>query len=222
MQSKIKLYLVEDHRLLRESFKKMLDDENDFRVLKDLSDGQDLFETLEIYKQHPDIILLDLQMPRMNGKQALIKIKEKYPEIKIIILSLNDSSSSIKELMRMGANAYIDKNADPKELFDVIREVYSKGFSITSKVTNALLNKTKPSTTANFIREELILASLSNYEISIIKLICNELTNDEIANYLSKSTRAIETARRRIMDKINVKNAAGVAKFAIANNIIEL
>lgn len=221
MSNKIKLYIAEDHRLLRESFKNFLDEQEDFKVLKDLSDGQELLDALEIHKIHPDIILLDLQMPHVNGKQALIKIKELYPAIKIIVLTLNDSSASIKEIMRMGANAYLDKNAGPEELFNAIRDVYNKEFALSSKVTNVLLNKTKFNSKSGFVREETILNSLSIYETNIIKLICNEFTNDQIAQHLSKSTRAIETARRRIMDKINVKNTAGIVKFAYTNNIIE-
>lgn len=220
----IKLFIADDHLLFRSAIRQTLETEPDFKILGEASNGSELLETLRKMQEHPDIILLDLQMPLMGGFEAFSNLAREFDHIRVIVLSMHDNQAHITEMVRLGVSSYLDKNTEPQELFNVIRSVHQHGSFFTTKITAAILNvahtKDQPYTKA--VRQVFSVSDLPQVDIAIIKLICEEKTNDEIAAELCLSRRTIEAKRQKILLKLNVKNSAGIVKFAFANNLIDM
>lgn len=221
----IKLFIADDHLLFRSAIRQTLETESDFEILGEASNGSELLNTLRTMQVHPDIILLDLQMPQMGGFETFSNLSREFDHIRVIVLTMHDNQAHITEMVRLGVASYLDKNTEPQELFNVIRSVYKHGSFFTPKITAAILNvahsKDQP-VHHKTVRQVLSVADLPAVDIAIIKLICEEKTNDEIAAELYLSRRTIEAKRQKLLLKLNVKNSAGIVKFAIANNIIDL
>ena len=207
--------MAEDHLLFRQGLTTLLKEYEEINVLFDASNGIELLD--ELKKSKPDVILLDIEMPIMNVKEALLKIKEKYPAIKVIMISSYYDDAYITEYLLLGAVGFLPKHCDIEKVIDAIFAVYEQGFYFDNNISKSLLAKLMKSKAVNPTLPNQIL---SNREIDILKLTCLEKTSKEISEELFISQRTVEWHRKQIMIKTKAKNVVGLVMYAIKNKII--
>ncbi len=219
MNSKIYIALVDDETLFREGIAKILNEYLQFQVIYSLSSGQELIDKLDAGSQYPDVIILDLKMKPLDGIETTKIIKQKFPESKIIIISSYYSPSFINYMVRLGVNAFLPKNINPKELIFSVDMVYEKGLYFTKeyaeafKVQNLQMPK-KP----HFDKNE----GITKKELEILKLICHGQTNQQVAKTTSRSVRTIEGHRQHLLDKTGAKNTAGLVVYALMHKLVDV
>lgn len=209
----IKLALADDQRLFRKGLVMLLSDMAGVRVVLECANGEELLKGLK--KTPVDIVLLDLEMPVMDGVETMHKLRAEHPALKVIILSSHDGENVIKHLMVLGANGYMPKNAEPDEIDMAIRSVAQTGYYFSDTVSNAMLHglvkgkKVKP-TFAD-------IDPLSERELEVLRGICQERTTAEIAGKLFVSPRTVEFHRNNLLLKTGARNTAGLVVYAMAN-----
>jgi DNA-binding NarL/FixJ family response regulator len=218
LMQKIKIILVDDEILFRKGISFLLQREENIEIIFEASNGDEIITFLNNNATHPDIILMDLRMPVINGIEATRTLNSLYPNIKIIALTSYNTQSFIANMIQLGAVGYLVKNAAPKEVIDTINEVYKKGYYYNEKVLE-IINQGKLSGISIDIDPE---NSLSKREEEILKLVCFQHNTSEIAEKLSLSPRTVDGHRYKIMIKTKSKNIAGIIIFALQNNIITL
>ncbi|PWK79909.1 LuxR family two component transcriptional regulator [Mucilaginibacter oryzae] len=212
----IKIAIADDYTIFRDGLKVGLAIDDNLEVILEAGDGEDLVKGLETHK--PDVIIMDLKMPVMDGMEATKLIKKKYPEIKIVVVTMYDDEKFVIHLMEIGASGYLLKNADADEIRKAVYSVYETGYYFNNVVSNALLKKLvikgniKPS-----FKEGV---ELTEREQDVLKLICAEKTAVEMGQQLFLSPRSVEGIRQRLIDKVGVRNTAGLVMFAVKNGII--
>jgi DNA-binding NarL/FixJ family response regulator len=215
----IKVAIADDHKIFRSGVINTLIPYDNISFIFEADDGLHLLQIMET--QQPDVILMDLKMPNMDGIEATIKVKEKYPDVKIIILTMYEDDNFIVHLVENGANAYLLKNAEPEEIYEAICTTFEKGFYFNENVNLALLKKVLHKNKQQFkptLKNEI---QLNDREQEVLKLICNELTTQEISEQIFLSPRTVEGIRQKLLEKINVKNSVGLVLYAFRNGLIE-
>lgn len=215
----IKVAIADDHKIFRSGVINTLIPYEDISFVFEADDGLHLLQSMET--QQPDVILMDLKMPHMDGIEATVKVKEKYPDVKIIILTMYEDDNFIVHLVENGANAYLLKNAEPEEIYEAICTTFEKGFYFNENVNLALLKKVLHKNKQQFkptLKNEI---QLNDREQEVLKLICNELTTQEISEQIFLSPRTVEGIRQKLLEKINVKNSVGLVLYAFRNGLIE-
>ena len=215
----IKVAIADDHKIFRSGVINTLIPYENISFVFEADDGLHLLQIMET--QQPDVILMDLKMPNMDGIEATIKVKEKYPDVKIIILTMYEDDNFIVHLVENGANAYLLKNAEPEEIYEAICTTFEKGFYFNENVNLALLKKVLHKNKQQFkptLKNEI---QLNDREQEVLKLICNELTTQEISEQIFLSSRTVEGIRQKLLEKINVKNSVGLVLYAFRNGLIE-
>jgi two-component system, NarL family, response regulator DegU len=217
---KITIAVADDHALFRKGLVGLLEDFGFVEHVYEAANGLELIELLKIADPLPEIVLLDLRMPVMDGVEATEKIKELFPEVKIIILTMQDDESFILHMIEKGINSFLLKNVEPEELERVIKTLQTREFYFNEKlsdmVVKALYSKGKK--TSSIYYDSLF----TEREIEILKLICEELTNQEIADKLNVSKRTIDGHRTSLFEKSGVKNTAGLVIYAVKNGIYKI
>ncbi len=219
MNRNIKLVLVDDEQLILEGIKMLLSAQTNISVDYSATSGNEILEYLENLKTNnfPDIAMIDVQMQPMDGFELVEILKKKYPELKIIILSSHYKSSVLGYMVKLGVSAFLPKNSDKKTFIEAIEMVAQNGMYFTKEDHEMLLSyMNTPSRKKSLFENE---ETLSNREIDVVKLICQEKTNQEIADILFLSPRTVESHRQRILDKIGAKNTVGIVIYAIINSI---
>lgn len=216
MISQIKIAIVEDEHLVRKGFSLLLEKEKNLRVLFEGEDGDELIEYLDNNKNHPDIVLMDIRMKRLNGIETTKIMSEKYPDIKTIILSSLKSNYLVEQLTFYGAAAYLAKNSNPKLVVETINRVYNNGISFDPDVMRIIVNM------KNFKSDKTnkLFSGLSDREIEILNLICNQYSTKEIADKLCLSERTVEGHRKRMLEKTDSKNMVGLIVWGIKNQVL--
>ena len=219
METKIKIVLADDEILFRKGISFLLGREKNMEIIFEASDGAELISFLKESKIHPDIIVMDLKMPILNGVEATKIIHKDFPEIKIIALTGYNSKSFVANMINVGAVSYLVKNATPQELLRTVREVAAKGFYYDEFVMqniqeNVVNNK--------YTRSHFDTNFLSSRELEVLKLICEQKNTAEIAEKLFISPRTVEGHRNNLLLKTECKNVAGLVVYAIQNEIITL
>lgn len=217
---KIKIALADDEQLFREGISFLLQRENNFEVLFEAKNGQELIDTLNA-KNIPDVILMDLKMPILNGIETTKIIHKKYPSIKIIALTSYDGKSFITNMIDVGASSYLLKNTSPKVVIHTINQVFEKGFYYDEKVLKTI-QETIHSSSGKKIKNDLNENLLSKREREVLELICTQLTTGEIAEKLFISKRTVEGHRKSLLEKTASKNVAGLVIYGIQKKLIEL
>ncbi|RTY94281.1 response regulator transcription factor [Flavobacterium sp. GSP27] len=213
----IQIILVDDEILFRKGISFLLERETNIEIVFEASNGDELISYLRSTKNHPDIIIMDLKMPILNGVEATKIIHKEFPEIKIIALTSYDSKSFVANMIDVGAVSYVIKNATPQELLTTVNEVALKGFYYTEYVmkiiqTNILnTRKTKSNFDSGF---------LSVRELEVLKLICYQKSTLEIAEQLFISPRTVEGHRNNLLLKTESRNIAGLVVYAVQNEIM--
>jgi DNA-binding NarL/FixJ family response regulator len=187
------------------------------QILFGAGNGLEVIEKLKIHRV--DVLLLDLNMPIMEGTQTLQYVREHYPGIHVLILSSDYSDLYIRKYMQLGARGYLSKDFDYETILDAIRSVYQQGFFFHDKVSRVLLAELIAKRTISIHKSP---DPMSNREIEIIHLICREKTNFEIGQALSISVRTVQNHRLRINKKTGAKNAVGILVYALKNGLYHL
>lgn len=215
--SKIKIAIADDYKIFREGLKVGLSSDDALEVVLEADNGEDLLKGLETIT--PDIILMDLKMPLMDGMEATREVRKKYPSIKVLVVSMYEDDKFIIHLMENGANGYLLKNTEPDEIRRSIYSVHENGYYFNDLVNKALLkklvlkNNLKPSFNQN--------VELTEREQEVLKLICEEKTAAEIAKEIFLSPRSVEGIRQRLIEKVGVRNSAGLVMFAVKNGLVD-
>ncbi|MBV8328544.1 response regulator transcription factor [Chryseobacterium sp.] len=222
MSSQIKIALIDDEQLILEGVKMLLSNEKNISVCLTADNGPDFITDLEKLSEDefPDIALVDVQMKPMNGFELVEILKERYPDLKIIILSSHYKTSILGYMVKLGVSAFLPKNSNKKTFIDAITMVDKNGVFFTAEDHQMLFTYMNSSAKKNSLFETE--DELSEREKDVVKLICQELTNNEIGEKLFISPRTVESHRQRILEKIGAKNTVGIVIYAIVNNIYAL
>jgi DNA-binding NarL/FixJ family response regulator len=212
--STIKILLVDDHQIIIDGLKSVMKNTNDISVVGEANNGREAIRLLSIL--NVDVVLMDIDMPVMNGIEALKEIKRNLVGVKVIILSMHQESAMIKNLISIGADGYLLKNTNQDELVEAIRKVAGGKPCFSSGVTMSLLNETKNNSKSVDSQTE----ALTEREIEILKLIAEGFSNKEIGSKLFISHRTVDTHRTNLMKKLNTNNIAGLISFAIKNGFV--
>ncbi|MEL6625905.1 MAG: response regulator transcription factor [Bacteroidota bacterium] len=209
--------LVDDHALFRQGMARMISEMEGIAIAFEAENGQELLDQLN--HDVPDLILLDLEMPEMDGITALPLVREKYPSITILILSMYNDDHFIAHLMEKGANGYLLKDASLDEVEMGIRTASEAGFYFNDRVSKVMLNTLVK---RNKIKPTLAFqVELTGRESDVLKLICQEKTTAEIAETLFLSPRTIEGYRNRLLEKTGARNTAGLVVFASKQGLLD-
>lgn len=215
------IIIVDDHAVVREGLRLLLGAEQDIKILGEASDGNEVIEMVNnLYPAMPDIIIMDIVMPRLNGIESTRLLKKKYPLIKIIVFSAYDSSEYISQTLRAGANGLLSKESSSAELILALRDVYSGNRYLSKKIAEKII-ETHISVPEGYADDSPV-NRLSFREKEILRLVVKENTNAEIAKKLFISQKTVETYRSRMMKKLGVRGIPGLIKFAIEHSLISV
>lgn len=211
----IKLALADDQTLFRKGLAILLREMENVEVTLECAHGADLLNALAVVPV--DIVLLDLEMPVMDGKETMRRIREEHPGLKVIVLSMHADEGSIVALMELGANGYVLKTAEPEEIENAIRSVAESGYYFSDRVSRLMLH--------GLVKERKVQPTfsesdtLTEREQEVLQLICQELTTTEIAGKLFLSPRTVEGHRNNILLKTGARNTAGLVVFAMTKGL---
>jgi len=214
----IKVLIADDHVLYRAGVKTALSTKKDIKVIAEADNGMHLLNMLKMIQ--PDVILLDIQMPVMDGIGALPEIKKNWPHIKVIMLTMMDDHSMITKLMELGANSYLSKTSDSEIIYEAIKTCFEQEYYFNSLTNKALLTNLKQRNNVmpqKFAPQE---ANLNDKEMLILRLMCEEKSTREIADIVDLSPRTVEAIRDKLKVKTGAKSTAGLIMYAVKNNIL--
>jgi DNA-binding NarL/FixJ family response regulator len=216
MMFKTKIALADDEVLIRKGIRAILEQEDNFEVIFEASNGTELLDFLTATKDLPEIILMDIKMPELNGLEASKTLIKKFPNIKIIALSSYNSTVFISNMIEAGAVCYLSKSTHPNQLVANINQVIQNGFYFEDYMMEFIdkgLNKTKTVFDENF---------LTKRERQVLKLICEQNSATEIGIKLDISARTVDGFRNSLLFKTDSKNVIGLVVFALQNNLYSL
>ena len=214
----IKIILADDHQILLDGLSTQIEKEEGIELIGQAKNGKEAIEQVNILQ--PDVLVMDIDMPVLNGLDALEKIKQKHPELKVILLSLLMDKAVIQKAIKSGVDGYLFKDESTKELFHAIRRVASGNPYFSGKISLVLAEKKKashPNTQVDHARLQL----LTPREVQILRAVAEGFSSTEIAEQLFISARTVETHRRNIMEKLEVPNMARLIVFAVRNGLVE-
>lgn len=208
--------VTDDHSIFRQGLKMALSDDMELSCIGEASNGRELLQLLQV--RQPDVILLDLKMPVMDGMEATKEIRRNYPDIKILILTMHDDEQLVLHLLETGANGYLIKNADAEEIKLALYACKENGFYFSDYVSSLMLRsiveKKKPA--AQF-REQVVL---NDRERDVLLLICEGQTAAEIGNRIFISPRTVEKIKTSLYEKIGARNNAGLIMYAVKQGMV--
>lgn len=216
LERPVRVVVADDHTLFRKGLTMILSELENVEVSFDASNGKDVLNYLK--SNNADIVLLDLDMPVMDGWETSKKILSKFPGIHIIIISMNDSLEVIAELIEIGVHSYLVKTAEPHEVKKAIQSVMSNDFYYNHLVSKALRQNFQKQSVHR--PDNIEASNLSKREVEVLELICQELTVKEISEKLFLSEQTVLTHRKHLMKKIQAKNAVSLVRYAIQNKIV--
>jgi len=213
----ISIYIVDDHKVFRDGVASLVKYEEDMEVVGSAGTVQAFMS--EIESINPDVILMDISIGEDDGTIATKWIKEINPETKVLILSMHHEDKYIQKVLEAGANGYLLKDAGTKEMMQAIRSIATGNSFYSQKISDAMVQQL---IRGNEPPKKLPNKKLTPRELEILKLIAEEKSNQEIANSLFISIRTVDTHRRNLLEKLQVKNTAGLVRYAIQQGIVEL
>ncbi len=212
----IRVVIVDDHKIIRDGIKSMLQSESDIQIVGEVEDGKSALKLLG--SKDVDVVLSDISMPTMSGEELVKNIHQHHPGVRVLVLTMHEEEEYIRKLIDAGAAGYILKNTGGEELVKAIRSVFEGKNYFSNEVYSKLImgdssRKTKDGESGD--------VHLTKREIEVLKLIADELKNHEIAEALFVSTRTVDTHRRNLLQKLNVKNTAGLVRYAVKAGIVD-
>jgi DNA-binding NarL/FixJ family response regulator len=213
----IKLAIADDHKIFRDGIKMALRDKEYLKVLWEAEDGKDLMHKLKI--KQPDVLLMDIRMPQLDGIDAISLIKREHEHTKIIVLTMYDDQELVTKMMEIGANAFLTKTTDAEEIYQAIITCMNEDFYFNDLVNKAVLLKLQHKKTVRQFYPTPV--KFSEKELRILKCIADDKTTDEISKEVFLSPRTIETIRQNMKQKVGAKTIAGLVMYAMRNRLLE-
>ena len=211
----IKVAMADDHILLRNALAALINNSGECSVIFECSNGNDLINKIKTGTP-PDVVILDLNMPEMDGHQTALYLQKNHPEIKILMLTMYDSELALIRLLKAGVKGFMKKDIHPTELMHAIQSVHTQGYYYSAQTSSKLASLFRDETSAQSIDKIL----LSEIELEFLKHVCSELTYKEIAVQLKMNPRAIDGMRDNLFTKLDVKSRVGLAMYAIKHGIV--
>lgn len=213
----IKVAIADDHKIFRDGIKMALSGKEYLKIIWEAEDGKDLIHKMKI--KLPDVLLMDIRMPEMDGINAISLLRKEYEEVRIIVLTMYDDQEMIARMMEMGANAYLTKTTDPEEIYNAILTCMNDDFYFNDLLNKAVLMKLQQKkTTRQFYPNPV---KFTEKEINILKLIALDKTTEEISKEVYLSPRTIETIRQNMKTKVGAKTIAGLVMYGMRNKLID-
>ena len=211
----IKVAMADDHILLRNALAALINNSGECTVIFECSSGNDLINKIKTGTP-PDVVILDLNMPEMDGHQTALYLQKNHPEIKILMLTMYDSELALIRLLKAGVKGFMKKDIHPTELMHAIQSVHTQGYYYSAQTSSKLASLFRDETSSQSIDKIL----LSEIELEFLKHVCSELTYKEIAVQLKMNPRAIDGMRDNLFTKLDVKSRVGLAMYAIKHGIV--
>jgi DNA-binding NarL/FixJ family response regulator len=213
----IRLAIADDHKIFRDGIRMALKNRDFIKIIWEADDGKDMMHKLRI--KTPDILLMDIRMPEVDGIHALQLIRKEYEEVKIIILSMYDDKETITKMMEHGANAFLTKTTDPDEIYKAIISCMNEDFYFNDLVNSAVLLRLQQKKSVRKFYPTAI--KFNEKELKILKLISEDKTTEEISEHVFLSPRTVETIRQNMKTKVGAKTIAGLLMYAMRNKLLE-
>lgn len=211
----VKIAVVDDHRLFRLGLIALIESYgSQYRVILDANDGQEFLERIDP-NNVPDLLLLDENMPYMSGYETAVALKEKYPKVKVLIITMIEEEEKLIRMLKIGVNGYLSKDVEPDELKEAIETIVKKGFYYTDYLTGKLIQMV-----GDKVNKKKTNPILSEQELRVLKFICRDFSYKQIAEEMDLSIKTVETYRVSLFDKLNVKSRVGLVMYAVKNGII--
>ncbi|MGZ3777238.1 MAG: response regulator transcription factor [Mucilaginibacter sp.] len=207
---KIRIAIVDDHTLFRNGVASLMSEFDELQVVFEAENGQQLQEALA-KRGLPDVVLMDINMPVMDGYEATLWLKRNHPQIKVLALSMFEDDQAVIKMIRCGACGYVLKESKPRELLEAIKTIHSKGVYINEMVSGKLIRSVTDEEDAEITKKEL----------DFLKYCCSELTYKEIADKMNVSPRTVDNYREALFLKLNLKSRTGLVLYAIQNQVFK-
>lgn len=215
----IRVIIADDHVLYRAGVKTALSAKKDIKVIAEADNGMHLLNMIGAIEA--DVVLLDIQMPIMDGIATLPELKKKAPHLKVIMLTMMDDQSMITKLMELGANSYLTKTSDSEIIYQAIKTCHEQEYYFNQLTNQALLSNLKQRNFSGPQKFAPMDAQLTEKEITILRLMCEEKSTKEIADIVELSPRTVEAIRDKLKVKTGAKSTAGLIMYAVKNNILD-
>jgi DNA-binding NarL/FixJ family response regulator len=215
----IKVAIADDHKIFRDGIKMALSGKGNLKMLWEADNGKDMMHKISI--KRPDVLLMDIRMPEIDGINAIEMIRKEYEEIKIIVLTMYDDNQMINKMMEMGANAYLTKTTDPEEIYNAILTCSNDDFYFNDLVNKAVMGKLlqKKNVRPNALGQEVV--TFNEKELKILQLLAEDKTTEEISKVVFLSPRTIETIRQNMKMKVNAKTIGGLIMYGMRHKLIK-
>ena len=213
----IKVAIADDHKIFRDGIKMALSGKRYLRIIWEAEDGKDLMHKMRL--KLPDVLLMDIRMPEMDGVNAISQLRKEFEQVKVIVLTMYDDQEMITRMMEMGANAYLTKTTDPEEIYNAILTCMNDDFYFNDLVNRAVLLKLQQKRPQKSHFNVPVV--FSEKELRIIRLISEDKTTEEISKEVYLSPRTVETIRQNMKTKVGARTIAGLVMYAIKNKLIE-
>lgn len=213
-EPKVRIIIADDHQLIIDGIKSLLFDEEGISVTREVNDGAAAFAAIESNPSAYDLLITDINMPELNGIDLCREVKNNYPMLKVMLLSMHDNPAIIKESIEAEADGYILKNAGKAELIDAIRQIMMHGTYYSQRILPVIMK---------LVKNEKVMAKygpLTLREKEILKYIVQEMTSEEIADRLFISKKTVDNHRAHLLEKTGCKSTIGLVKFAILHNYL--
>ena len=215
----IKIAIADDHKIFRDGIKMALSNKDNLKILWEAEDGKDMMHKIAI--KMPDVLLMDIRMPEIDGINAIQILRKEYNSVKIIVLTMYDDHQMISKMMEMGANAYLTKTTDPEEIYEAILTCMNEDFYFNDLVNAAVMGKLMQKKSVRQIYGDSLPITFSEKEIKILQLLSEDKTTEEISKQIFLSPRTIETIRQNMKSKVTAKTIGGLIMYAMRNKLIE-
>lgn len=215
----VNIIVTDDHRLFRKGICALLSDFDLVDQVGEAENGRELINLIHSKELVPDLVLLDINMPVMDGLETTRYLKLNHPQIRIIIISMEEDVQLVSHLVEEGVDGYLLKNSDPDELEHAIRMVTKNEFYLSSSLTSSIVKGAGSTSVSDNLTDQ---SGFSPREIEILQLICEQYTASEIAEKLLISARTVEGLRKKLMDRAKVRNMAGLVVYAIKNKLVRI
>ena len=213
----IKVAIADDHKIFRDGIKMALSGKKFLKIVWEAEDGKDLMHKMRL--KLPDVLLMDIRMPEMDGVNAISLLRKEYEDVKVIVLTMYDDQEMITKMMEMGANAYLTKTTDPEEIYNAILTCMNDDFYFNDLLNKAVLMKLQQKKATRQFYPNAV--KFTEKEISILRLIAQDKTTEEISKEVFLSPRTIETIRQNMKTKVGVKTIAGLIMYGTRNKLID-
>lgn len=216
-QKYIRVAIADDHIMMRKGAVSLLNSFEGVEVVLEADNGDMLIKQLKETKKIPDICILDISMPVLNGFETILELKYNWPEMKCLVLSMHNNEFSILRMIKSGANGYLLKASPPEELYAALLSIYKKGYYDSELVSSSIFQVVE----AKFKNKEL-LPKITDKELEFLAFCCSELNYKEIAAKMKLSVRTVEGYRDNLFDKLQVNTRIGLVMFAINTGLLSL